>query len=120
MLINLQPYGRPMNLEVRFGDQRSPAGVARDNPDKLGDMRESLRTVAELATAGLFSLRHEAAWQFEIHFPSPADWKEFLDKPTCGGVEADSELLDAALSQPDGSIVLTEENLTLVHERLEP
>ena len=71
----------------------------------------------ELAAAGLFSLRHEALWQFEIQFLSHAAWAEFGNKPTCGGIESDPELLDAALSRPDGRIILTEENLALVYTR---
>ena len=107
-----------MDLEVRLGAELFPAGAARDSPAKCGDMREALRTLAELTTAGLFSLRSQALWRVEIQFRESADWAEFLDKPTCGGVEADEELLDTALSRPDGCIILTEENLAAVYERL--
>ena len=107
-----------MDLEVRLGSERCPAGIAQDSPAKREDMREALRTVAELVTAGLFSLRNKAVWRFELQFQSPTDWTEFVDKPTCGGVEAEQELLDTALSRPDGRIILTEENLAFVYERL--
>ena len=107
-----------MDLEVRLGGERRPAGIAEDDPAKCENMRQALRTVAELARAGLFSLRNEAMWQFEVQFQSPADWTEFVDKPSCGGVEADQELLDAALLRPDGCIILTEEDMASVYERL--
>lgn len=106
-----------MDLEVRLGDDRRPVGNAQDCPIKIADMKAALRTVAELVAAGLFSLRHEALWQFEIQFLSQAAWAEFGNKPTCGGIESDPESLDAALSRPDGRIILTEENLALVYTR---
>jgi len=105
-----------MDLEVRLGGERRPAGIAEDDLAKRESMRQALRTVAELTRAGLFSLRNEAVWRFELQFQSPADWTEFVDKPSCGGVEADQELLDAALSRPDGCVILTEEDLALVYE----
>ena len=81
-------------------------------------MRAALSTTSELAASGLFSLRHEAVWRFEMQYSSPPDWMEFVNKPTCGGVDVDQKLLDAALSQPGGRIILTEENFALVYERL--
>ena len=106
-----------MDVEVHVGGERRRVGTAQDSAEKHMDMREALRSVSALAAAGLFSLRHEAVWQFELEYETPEDWADFTDKPTCGGIEADPELLDAALSQPDGRIILTEENLTRVYER---
>ena len=65
-----------------------------------------------------FWLRDDALWQFEMRFPSGEDWTEFLEKPSCGGVDADRELLEEAFSRPGGCIVLTEENVARVYERL--
>ena len=93
-----------MSLEVRLADERSAAGVAQDNPTKCEDMTASLDTVAKLVAAGWFSLRGEAVWQFEIQFRSQLDWAEFLARPSFGSAEADQNLLDAALSRPDGCI----------------
>ena len=73
---------------------------------------------ASIAASGMLSLVDRAVWQFEMQFPSAADWKDFVEKPTCGGIESDQEQLDAALSQTDGSIVIVEENFALVYERL--
>ena len=116
-LINLQPYAERMDVEVRFGDERSLAGSAVDCPAKLADMQAALRSVSELTTAGLFSLRDQTKWHFETQIASPEEWAEFVTKPTCGGIEADSERLAAALARPDGCIVLTEPNLAAVYHR---
>ena len=106
-----------MSLEVHLGARRLPAGEARETPEKYEDMRQALRKIAELTTAGLFALRRDAMWEFELHYESPEDWTEFHQRPNCGGVDADPELLDAALVRTDGRIVLTEENLAQVYER---
>jgi hypothetical protein len=106
-----------MDLEVRLGARRIPLGVARDLPDKLVNMKEALRTLAELTAAGLFSLRGNAAWEFQYQFHSPADWREFIEKPTCGGVEVDRGRLETALGRPDGYVLLTEKDLASVYER---
>ena len=42
---------------------------------------------------------------------------EFVEKPTCGGIDADRKQLDGALSRTDGSVVTIEENYALVYER---
>ena len=119
MLVNLQPHGKPMDVEVRLGDRCHLAGVARDCPTKLEDMKASLATLARSVASGLFSLRNKAVWQFEMHYSSSPDWMEFVNKPTCGGIEADRDLLDAALSQPGGRIATIEETFAVVYERLD-
>ena len=106
-----------MDLEVCLGERRIPVGVARDLPDKLVNMKQALRALAELTAAGLFSLRGNAAWEFQNQFWSPPDWREFIERPACGGVEADQGVLEAALARPDGYVLLTEENLAAVYER---
>lgn len=118
MLVNLQPYGKPINLEVRLGDERRQVGIAWDSVEKLGNMNASLRELVKSVTAGLFALRHEAHWQFEMWLQTPADWQGFLDRPSFGSVEADQELLDSALAHPDGYVVTTEDDLAQSYERL--
>ena len=118
MLINLQPYARPIDIEVRAGGERRQAGNARDIDEKLVAMKASLGVIAELVRNGLFSLRNEAKWRFEMQYHSPADWQEFLDRPTCGGAEVEQELLDAAFAQQDGYVVSTEDDLAQSYERL--
>ena len=108
-----------MDLEVQFGNERQPVGTARDNPAKIADMTQALQSVDDAVRAGLFAPRDEVVWRFEIRFPSPEDWAEFVDKPTCGGIEADQAQLDAALARQDGCIVLTEDDLASVYTRRE-
>jgi len=117
LLINLQPFARPMKLEVLLGEERHVAGIAEDNEEKRHAMKASLRRVAGLAEEGLFALRHEVLWEFEMIHTAPDDWAEFVNKPTFGRIEADQELLDAAMSRPDGNIILTEEDLLFVYEK---
>ena len=118
LLINLQPYARPINLGVRLGGERRDAGIALENTEKLEDMKASLRTVTEDVAAGLFSMRNELKWQFEMQYPTPADWREFLDRPSNGGIEADPELIEDALGRPDGYVYSVEDDLAQAYERL--
>ena len=111
LLINLQPYARPLNLQGRRGDDVRQAGSAMENDEKLRDMKASLRELEESGANGLFALRREEHWQFEMRYRTIADWQEFLERPRHGGVEADQELLDAALPPADGSVFSTEDDL---------
>ena len=120
MLINVQPDGRPMNLEVRLGSEPRPAGIVFDDSETLEDMGASRRTLAELAADGLFSFQCEISYRLEFHFESAEDWSAFLERPNAGGLEADQELLDMALSafsRGEGRIVAIEENLAGAYER---
>ena len=118
MLINLQPYAKPMQVEVRVGDARRAVGTAQDSAEKRVNMRESLLRVDEAVAAGLFSLRDEAKWRFQMEYSTEEDWKEFAEKPTCGGIEADPRQLDEAFVRSDGWVILTEDDLASVYERL--
>jgi hypothetical protein len=106
-----------MDVEVCVGGERCTAGSARDCVEKQKDMRSALRTLEEFAAAGMLSLAGRAVWHFEVQFPSVADWKEFVEKPTCGGIDADRKQLDVALSRTDGRVVIIEENFALVYAR---
>lgn len=108
-----------MQVEVRVGIERRAVGTAQDSVDKRSDMREALRRVDEMVAAGLFSFRDRAEWRFQTEYPSEEDWKDFAEKPTCGGIEADPQQLDEAFALPDGCVILTEDNLASVYERLE-
>jgi hypothetical protein len=116
VLINLQPYARPINLEVRLGGQRRQAGIALENPEKLEDMKQSLLEVAGSVAAGWFSPRDELKWQFEMRYPTPEDWQEFLDRPSNGGVEADQKLLETALERTDGYVCSVEDDLAQLYK----
>jgi len=108
-----------MQVEVRVGAERRVVGTAQDSVDKRADMRESLRRVAEMVASDHFSLGDEAKWRFQMEYTSEEDWKEFAEKPTCGGIEADPRQLAEALARPDGRVILTEDNLASVYERLD-
>ena len=108
-----------MQVEVRVGNERRAVGTAQDSVDKLSDMRQALRRVDEMVAAGLFALRDGAEWRFQTEYPSEEDWKEFAEKPTCGGIEADPQQLDEAFARPHSCVILTEDNLASVYERLD-
>ena len=110
-LINLQPYSKLSSVEVQLDDSRFPAGWASETPGKYEDMTHALRTIAELAEAGLFVLRSELTWHYELHFDSLEDWAECLERPWCGGSETDPALIDAAARDRAGRIVLMQENV---------
>jgi hypothetical protein len=118
LLINLQPYAKPMQVEVLLGDERRALGTAQDSVEKREEMRGALRRVAETVADGLFALRDQAKWRFEMEFTSEPDWREFIEKPTFGGVQADLRPIADALARPDGSVILTEDNLGEIYERL--
>ena len=117
LLINLQPYAEPMQVEVRIGGERRTVGTARDCDDKQADMRASLCRLAEVVEAGLFALRAESHWRFEMEFPTAEDWREFAEKPSCGGIDADARQLAAVLAQPDGAVIVSDDELAAVYER---
>jgi hypothetical protein len=119
LLINLQPYATPMQVEVLAGTALRTIGTAQDSSEKRASMRASLQRVAEAVGAGLFSLREETTWQFRMEYTSAEDWKEFAERPTCGGINADMRRLDEALARPDGRVLLTEDDLAAVYVRLE-
>ena len=108
-----------MQVDVRVGSERRTVGSAQDNADKRAHMRGALHRVAETVETGLFMFRDEAKWRFQTEFTSEEDWKEFAEKPTCGGIAADSRQLDEALARPDGCVILTEDNLASIYERLD-
>ena len=120
LLINLQPFAKPMRVEMRIGAQRRVVGSAQDSADKRADMRAALRRVAEMVAAGRFSLCDEVSWRFQMEHWSEEDWNEFAEKPDCGGVEADPRQLDEALAHTEGCVILTEYNLASVYQRLDP
>ena len=114
----MQPRTEPMQLEVRFGLRREPAGIAHDSHDAQEDMRSARRTLAELVAAGLFTLRAETACTLEFHFQSVEDWTEFVERPRAGAVEADQRLLDRALSalaRGEGAIVASRDTSFSLH-----
>ncbi len=116
-MINLQPHGKSMDLEVRLGSERRPAGIAFDNPRSREDMRLSHRKLTELTAEGPFSLRYETFYKFRFHFLSREDWSTFLTRPRAGGLEADSDLIETALSRTDGRIIAAEEIVAGAYER---
>ena len=91
-----------MELEVRLGAERRPAGVALDSVSALEDMTHSHRMLAEMEEAGLFSLQNEIVFLLEFHFLSAEDWSTFLARPKAGSLEADEDLLGRVLSSVPG------------------
>ncbi len=102
---------------MRLGSERRSAGIAFDNPRSREDMRLSHRELTELTAAGLFSLRYETFYKFEFHFRSRQDWSTFLTRPRAGGLEADQNMIETALSRDDGRIIAVEEILAGAYER---
>ena len=107
-----------MDVEVRFGAERQPAGIACDGDTKMEDMRAALRVLTELAAIGLFAPLRKAICSYEFHFLDREEWMKFVEKPNARPIEADRDLLDAALKRRDGRIVVIEENFCRVYERL--
>jgi hypothetical protein len=121
MLVNMQPHGQLLDLEVCRGAVRRSAGTAFDDSECRKDMRASLRALAELTAAGLFKLQQEIRLDFEFHFPTAEDWTEWLARPRAGGLAANRELLDKtlpALASGEATIVATEKDVAGVYERL--
>jgi len=54
MLINLQPYARPMQVEVHLGGEILPIGHARGTSSKQAAMRDALAAVESAVAAGRF------------------------------------------------------------------
>ncbi len=109
-----------MDLEVRIGDDRRPAGIALDDADALEDMKHSHRMLAEMEEAGLFSLQDEIVFSFHFHFLTAEDWKVFLERPKAGGLEADEDLLNRVFAPdgpPDARIVGTEQCVARAYAR---
>lgn len=120
LLVNIQPYGKRMGIEVRVGARRRPAGVVFDNATSLDDMRASLRTLAGTVADGLFSPRGEIFFELRSNFESPEDWWEFLQRPKAGGLEADRALLDEALdrlARGENSLFTIEPEVVAAYER---
>lgn len=118
MLVNLQPRGDSIGLDVRLGSEHRPkVGLVFDDAEAQEDMKSSHRTLTALAAEGLFTRCDEGIYLLEFHFSSPEDWHEFLVRPKAGGVEADSDLLSAALAHPDGRIVATESTTITTYKR---
>ena len=107
-----------MQVEVRLGESRHTVETAQDSVEKIADMRGALLRVAETVADGLFSLRDEAKWHLRMEFTLEQDWREFLEHPTFGGIGADPRQLAEAPSRPDGCVIVTEDNLATVYERL--
>jgi hypothetical protein len=120
VLINLQPHAKPMRVDVCVDGETRPIGSARDTEEKQVDMRSSLRTLESLVAAGMFRQLAEGVWSFEMHYTDLGDWRAFVEKPTCGGVEVQQEQLEAALQREDGRVITAEEDLARVFERLDP
>lgn len=116
-LINLQPYSKLSSVEVQLDNRRIPAGWASETPEKYGDMTHALRTIAELAEAGLFVPRSELTWHYDLHFDSLEGWAESLERPWCGGSETDAALIDAAGRDRAGRIVLMQDNVAQLFEK---
>ena len=81
-------------------------------------MRASLRTLRGQVKQGLFSVSPDIRYRFEYHLDAAKDWTEFLERPGAGGLEADTELLDAAiaaLTHGEGRIVVVENDLAAAY-----
>jgi hypothetical protein len=117
LLVNLQPLGESMDLEVRLGAERPGTGRVFDDEEAQEDMKSAHRTLAALADEGLFTLHDTTTFRLEFHFHTAEDWREFLARPKAGSVEADPQLLAAALAHPQGSIVTTEQTSATTYDR---
>ena len=116
-LINLQPHGKPMPVEVRLGPERRAAGSVSDTEEFHENLKLSHRTLTDVAASGLFSLESEISYILEFHFFSREDWTTFLARPQARSVEADEDLLEEALSRDDGSIVVAADTFAWAYAR---
>lgn len=66
--------------------------------DGQRDMRSSREALAASIRAGRFVARAELSTVLEFHYHSEDDWNEFLARPRTGTVEADPDVLAAALA----------------------
>lgn len=103
-----------MPLETRVGDDRRAVGTAWDSPEMRENMLSSLENVAAAVADGLFTLRDTAVWQFVMVFESLDDWNDLIEGTGCGGTDADPEVLAVAFDDPDGRLVLTEDDVAQV------
>jgi len=86
--------------------------------------RQNIRAACEALTtaiaAGVFLCRSEAEWELAFHYPTLADWIEFLERPKTGSIEADPARFDAALAdftRSDVELVVTEDTVFSLLER---
>lgn len=107
-----------MPLEARVGDERRAIGNAWDNPEMRENMLSSLASIDAAVEAGLFRMVDSARWVFSMVFEAPEDWDDFMASTGCGGADADPEAITATLAAPHGRIVVTEDDLAQVLERV--
>lgn len=98
-----------------------PVGKVHVTDAGQRDMRSSCEALAESMRAGLFTPRAELSTVLEFHYRTEDDWNEFLARPRTGAVEAEPEVLAAALaalSREDAVIVAREETLFSACDRV--
>lgn len=118
MLVNLQPHTSDMPLEACVADERRSIGIATDSPEMRENMHSALAAIDGAVEACLFRFVDSAEWVFTFVLESDDDWEEFLASTGCGGADADPVVVAAALAEPDGRIVVTEQDVAQVLVRV--
>jgi hypothetical protein len=103
-----------MPLEARVGDDRRSIGNAWDSAEMRKSMLSSLANIDAVVDTGLFRLVDSASFVFSMVFESPEDWDDFMESTGCGGADADPGVIATTLANPDGRIIVTEDDLAQV------
>ena len=116
------PLPASLALEARLAGRAIPLGEAFDDEPSLEDKRAARRILDGVAATGLYALRAELPLVLELHYPTPADWGDFLARPKAAGLAVDQDLLadaEAALARGEGVLVAIERGTVGLYERTE-
>jgi hypothetical protein len=110
-----------MRLEVGHGSSRQPLGRVHNAAWFYEDLRLTLVELDRLVDSGLLArLEHE---EFEVEFSvdAPEDWRDFVNRPRAGGLDAHPAQLthaEEALSRREAIMIVTEGQLAAAFRRI--
>lgn len=113
LLVDLQPLGEPMTLHALAGESRTVLGRVHETAEAGEDMRLARTALARAMEQGLFQRRNEAVFTLEIRFPAESDWREFLERPKTGNVDADPVRIASAYHRGEMVMVLDPTTVTV-------
>ncbi len=110
-----------MALDLVQASSRRSLGLAHNATSFHEDLRLTLLELDRLVEAGRLVRTHREKLEMEFRFDALEDWREFVNRPHAGHVDADIAQLDdaeAALVRGESAIIATESQIVIALSRI--
>jgi len=110
-----------MRLEVGHGSSRRPLGLAHNAAWFYEDLRLTLVELDRLVDSGHLARLEREEFELEFSLDAPEDWRDFVNRPRAGGLDADPAQLahaEEALSRREAIMIATEGQRAAAFQRI--